>query len=167
MDIKELYLNKMLSIPQIHRISGISLSTIRNRLKQLGVLRSRKEGIQNAANNGLLGSGLRGKTRIFSDETKKKISQSRLKWAEKNAIGISYKTNGYAEFTNGKNKGRGVHVVIIEQKIGRKLFSNEVVHHIDGNKHNNDVDNLQLMTRSEHSKLHILEKLKENQNGIS
>ena len=46
------------------------------------------------------------------------------------------------------------HRVIMERKIKRYLTSNEVVHHIDGNKHNNEVSNLQLMSASEHNRLH-------------
>lgn len=38
--------------------------------------------------------------------------------------------------------------------IGRLLLPNEVVHHIDGNKSNNDIKNLQLMSREDHSRLH-------------
>ena len=55
------------------------------------------------------------------------------------------------------NKYRSVHVVAMEKNIGRKLNSNEVVHHIDGNKSNNDLSNLALMTRSEHARLHAIE----------
>lgn len=46
------------------------------------------------------------------------------------------------------------HVRIIELKIGRRLTSKETVHHIDHDRKNNNENNLQLMTRSEHSKLH-------------
>ena len=35
---------------------------------------------------------------------------------------------------------------IIEEKIGRKLNSNEIVHHKDGNNENNCLNNLQLIT---------------------
>ncbi len=38
--------------------------------------------------------------------------------------------------------------------IGRLLLPDEVVHHIDGNKSNNDIKNLQLMSKKEHSRLH-------------
>jgi len=46
------------------------------------------------------------------------------------------------------------HRYLIELKIGRKLLSNEIVHHIDGDKKNNSLDNLIIITRSEHKKLH-------------
>lgn len=55
-------------------------------------------------------------------------------------------------YLNGKTKRK--HQVIMEKHIGRPLRKNEVVHHIDGNKRNNDISNLLLTTRSEHAKIH-------------
>lgn len=49
------------------------------------------------------------------------------------------------------------HRYIAEQMVGRKLTFNEVVHHIDGNKRNNSPENLQIMTRAEHAKIHSKE----------
>lgn len=34
------------------------------------------------------------------------------------------------------------HIAIAEQKIGRTLHKEEVIHHVDGNKANNNPDNL-------------------------
>ena len=42
----------------------------------------------------------------------------------------------------------------MEEYLGRYLYSGEIVHHIDGNKQNNDIKNLLLMTESDHMKLH-------------
>ncbi len=57
-----------------------------------------------------------------------------------------------------KLRGRHIHRVVIEKKIGRKLKSVEIVHHKDGNKHNNRLKNLEMMTQSEHAKLHARQK---------
>jgi len=53
-----------------------------------------------------------------------------------------------------KYLGRHEHRVIAEQKIGRPLVKGEVVHHIDGNCHNNDPENLEIITQSEHLRRH-------------
>ncbi|HHK7933132.1 TPA: HNH endonuclease signature motif containing protein [Serratia marcescens] len=49
------------------------------------------------------------------------------------------------------------HQVVMEKHIGRKLVSGEVVHHRDRNKKNNEITNLELMTQSEHAKIHAME----------
>ena len=46
------------------------------------------------------------------------------------------------------------HRLVMEGLIGRFLTKDEAVHHIDGNKQNNEPSNLVLMTKSEHSILH-------------
>lgn len=55
---------------------------------------------------------------------------------------------------NGKRADPMQHDLIMEKHIGRKLNIDEVVHHKDRNRSNNEIGNLQLLTRSEHSKLH-------------
>lgn len=57
--------------------------------------------------------------------------------------------------TYAKYLGGHKHRLIMELKLGRKLLRNEIVHHIDGNKHNNNIDNLELITQSEHIKKHL------------
>lgn len=46
------------------------------------------------------------------------------------------------------------HIAVAEQKIGRTLTDEEVVHHLDNNPLNNKYENLMVLTRSEHFQLH-------------
>ena len=72
--------------------------------------------------------------------------------------------NGYVvRYINGYNKKGDVkeHRYIMEQYLGRKLNLNEIVHHKDGNKLNNNINNLEVMTASYHSKLHRKKDLKD------
>lgn len=64
-------------------------------------------------------------------------------------------------FIEGKWMTIGYHRYVMEQAIGRKLNRLEHVHHLDGNKLNNDISNLKIMTRSEHHGLHMKEKHKD------
>lgn len=75
-------------------------------------------------------------------------------------LGVQYKpkdayisTQGYKMV--GKSSNRvAEHRLVMEKKLGRKLKPTEIVHHKDGNKLNNDIDNLVLTTRSSHINEH-------------
>lgn len=49
-----------------------------------------------------------------------------------------------------------LHRVIIKNYLGRLLNANEVVHHIDENKKNNSIENLQVLDSVEHNRMHQL-----------
>lgn len=50
------------------------------------------------------------------------------------------------------------HRYVMEQYIGRKLLRHEVVHHINGNKSDNRLSNLQIMDLGDHSHHHFAGK---------
>lgn len=65
--------------------------------------------------------------------------------------------NGYVKVWT-KEKVMKEHRLVMEKHLGRKLRSDEIIHHKDHNRSNNDISNLEIMTRSEHSRLHAYEK---------
>ena len=66
----------------------------------------------------------------------------------------------YREYDSSRKDGRSLeHRKVVERHLGRVLTDKEVIHHIDGNKSNNSLTNLKIMTRSEHSRLHMLKRM--------
>lgn len=61
---------------------------------------------------------------------------------------------GRYKFSRKNGKQRPLHIIAWEDANGRELPKGYVVHHIDGNGHNNDPSNLVAMTRGEHNSLH-------------
>lgn len=57
------------------------------------------------------------------------------------------------------------HIIVAEEKIGRRLNPNECVHHINEIKNDNRPNNLQIMTISEHMRLHA--KMNNGRIGIN
>lgn len=79
---------------------------------------------------------------------------------QNNVPGFWYE-NGYKVLYDGEGKGIKEHIKIIQEKIGRKLNTDEHVHHINEIRDDNRIENLKLMTKSEHSRLHRLKELNE------
>lgn len=144
------------SIPDVAAETGKPLSTVRYHLKKQGVLRSREEGIRLAASQGKL----KGRPIYLpvTDAARARMSSAAQNRWDGKSVGTSLKPSGYVEYTTGIHKGRSVHVVAMEARIGRHILPDEVVHHIDGNRSNNENNNLALMTRAAHARLHRREE---------
>lgn len=64
-------------------------------------------------------------------------------------------SDGYYNVSVGSRKYKKAHRLVVEHSINRELEAVEVVHHIDLDKLNNDLDNLLLCAnQSEHSAVH-------------
>lgn len=74
--------------------------------------------------------------------------------------------NGYIKIRrpgHGRADSKGYvaeHTLVIEEYLGRLLEENEVVHHIDGNRNNNLISNLEVMDREVHRSMHSKRKRK-------
>jgi hypothetical protein len=148
-----LYVEEKKSTTQIAERLSIPVSTVQHRLKVNGIpLRSRAEGVR--LRSDVLGLQAKGRTRTMTPEWRANIANGRRSWGMKHAVGTRINSQGYVEYTVGPNNGRRVHDVKMEERIGRKLLPDEIVHHIDEDKQNNDWDNLALMTHAAHSRLH-------------
>lgn len=81
--------------------------------------------------------------------------KNRKKWIGEGGFDSAGYHRVTAKKYEGKdNRGR-THRLVMEAHLGRKLERNEHVHHKDGDKTNNHISNLQLMTASEHKTHHL------------
>jgi hypothetical protein len=71
---------------------------------------------------------------------------------------MSGKTYFDGQYWRFKDSGKLVHRWVAEKKVGGKIYEGRVVHHRDGDKENNDPRNLEIMSRSDHSRLHAEER---------
>jgi IMP dehydrogenase/GMP reductase len=93
------------------------------------------------ANKLKISQNTRGKSKTFKDGNNPRLLTRKIN------------TAGYILIHDG-NDYILEHRKIMEGHLKRRLEDNEVIHHIDGNKKNNNVNNLTAMTRNEHSAMH-------------
>lgn len=66
--------------------------------------------------------------------------------------------NGYLmRWDNDRKRYVYDHRLVMEAHLGRHLRSDELVHHINHDKHDNRLENLMVMSRSDHQRLHAPE----------
>ena len=148
-ELRQMYWNDSLSIRDISEITGLSQGGINHLFRAYGIeRRTLSESIKHARS-------VKKSSYVGRKQTPEEIAK-RVATRKRNhtAIGVTTGQKGYLRYTTGEYEGRLVHVVIMENHIGRKLLPGECVHHINGNKQDNRIENLRLMKMGEHSTLH-------------
>lgn len=115
------------------------------------------------------------KGRKFSAEHCRNISEGKAsKFDGMNGYGKPKKTaNGYVIVHAPKHPRAHkdgyvfFHTVLMERAIGRYLYENEVVHHINHVRDDNRLENLQLMDKHEHMSMHTRENNIKRRNDLS
>lgn len=143
--LRELYCERQLSTLAIGRLLGCSKKTVRLRLLEAGIQpRSLPDAFavspthqRNVRRRGALHGSWQGGRR---------------------------KSDGYVMVKAEGHPNAGAsgyvmeHRLVMERSIGRLLLRSEHVHHINHDRSDNRIENLELMTHSQHMALHMKEK---------
>lgn len=105
--------------------------------------------------------------------TPSRVAKAKNVHCSNKCAGMTYKEQHLGRYNGGRTTSRGYvlikmpehhaanpngyvpeHRYVMEEHLGRPLRRDEQVHHRDGNKANNAIENLQIVTPSEHTLLH-------------
>ncbi len=70
---------------------------------------------------------------------------------------VKAEAGGYVRYFE-KGRTQYLHRYVMEEYLGRRLSREEHVHHINHDKKDNRIENLQIISNSEHGKLHLAER---------
>lgn len=158
--------NELGSMNKVADKFGVSKKLVLNYMNRFGINRNqpctsneRAEQVAELAKRGMDSKNI-AKTLGVSQSAIRKIAQQfAITVEDKFHKGFTI-SNGYRliyapEHHDANSKGYArEHRMVVEQDLGRQLNDDEVVHHKDGNKSNNSLDNLEVMTVKQHKTHH-------------
>lgn len=167
--LEKLYLEQELSMKEISKELGAAVGSVYNYIKKYGIksrpiITEKSKKKISEANRGRVSPR---KGTHLSAETKKKMSESkRGKFRKPSKYGghTKKRSDGYISVYKPSHplatKDGYVleHILVMEEKIGRIITRDEVVHHINHVRDDNRIENLQLMTFKEHAAFHLRER---------
>ena len=162
------------SVAMLAKKYGISVGKTYYELRDAGCVFSRKRKKEPSPNEWENRSRA-NKGKIISEAQRKMIS-------ERNSCNF----NGLNGYGHTKVQNRGyilayvpkhphahsdgyvmLHTVVMERSIGRYLMPNEVVHHVNHDRKDNRLENLKLMDKKEHMRMHMAERYAKRRNDLS
>jgi hypothetical protein len=155
-EMKRLYVTERKTLKQVAEIIGCSDKSIERHLKNNGIkLRTRSEAQK--------GHKVSDKVREVARELgKRQVGPNNPMWKGKvnrsnGYIGIRKPDHPFAS----KDGYVMQHRLVVEAALGRYLTKDEDVHHINGIKTDNRLENLEVLHKSEHARFHGLQRVNE------
>jgi hypothetical protein len=98
------------------------------------------------------GKKVRYCTQTCANQTIKKFGKDHMRWNN----GEAHCSSGYIMVLTSRKPRKYVfqHRLVMQEYLGRELSLSEVVHHINHNRSDNRLENLQVLSRAEHIKIH-------------
>jgi len=139
--LRDVYIIKQKSIRQIAQEINSTIGAVHSAIRHLGIkTRKAREALRLKYPSGRFGdkaANWKG-GKIFAGRAKRYIYQHQPDHPHAN-------TEGYVM----------EHRLVVEKQLGRYLDPKEIVHHKDGNTHNNNSRNLEVCKQGEHSRTHF------------
>lgn len=162
----ELYIKEEKPMHAIAKELGVSIGLVHKRIHMYGIkARDWKESFNFRGRSHTAEEIERIRKRhagkIVSPKTRNKISEAKKLDAEGHTKtrADGYISLYYPKHPNSAKDGYVLeHRYIMEQHLGRGLRDNEVVHHINGKKNDNRIENMVVMTPSAHMSYHSAQR---------
>lgn len=158
-DLYRLYITERKTMKQISQELGIAVGKVHRLIHQyeIPVRKLRDYPITDKQHQAWVRVGKSGKGRKMTDAQKKRLSEARKIHGQGHR---KKRTDGYIalyypDYPSSNSEGYVMeHVYIMEQHLGRFLTDKEIVHHKNFDRADNRIENLQVMTQSEHMSYH-------------